>query len=475
MPRFPREFLRVALAALPLLWTSAFGATEGEKATRRGAAPTIEAIAPGDIPMRADADERFVQEVMDRARRPDPAQKLAAPLESMTAGIQKLSQTFKKDELQSLPAMRLESLERHWKFYDKQLGEWRAELQRITAKYADDAAELAKRRAAWEATRDAAVTSSLAPALAERVDATLAEIGAAEKAVSVPLDNLLRLARRGNAVQQAVDSGEKGVDAAIKYFDRRLLMVDAPPLWKAWQDRALSGGGIETMKVGLDIERDFLAEYNARYQAKQTLINVGALLLLPLLIWLSYRSRRLVSDDADLKSSVQVLLRPISSWLVVVLVGLLFLEPDAPIIRHETALLLALIPVLRLLPRQVYAALGPWPYIVTGLYVVDELGFLLVGEPVLHRMHQFAVGALTLGALLWLLLRRRGSARTTSQLTHSKVIRAFAWLAAAALALALIANLLGNVSLAEMLTSGVLDSLMSRSLFMPVRRYSMRS
>ncbi len=462
MPRFSRELLRLAFAVAPLFWTSASVAAAttppADKAPAPAAAPAIEAIAPGDIPMRADTDERFVQEVMDRARQPDPAQKLAAPLESMAIGIQKLSQTFKRDELQSLPAIRLESLERHWIFYDKQVADWRANLQRVTAKYSDDAAELAKRRAAWEATRAAAVTNSLAPALAERVDATLAEIGAAEKAVSVPLDNLLRLARRGNAVQQAVASGEKGVDAAIKYFDRRLLMIDAPPLWKAWQDRTLSEGGFETMKVGLEIESDFLAEYNARYQAKQGLINLGALLLLPLLIWLSYRSRRLVSDDADLKASVQVLLRPISSWLVVVLVGLLFLEPDAPIIRHETALLLALIPVLRLLPRQVYAALGPWPYIVTALYVVDELGFLLVGEPVLHRLHQFAVGALTLGALLWLLLRRGVSSPTTNHVTHSKLIRAFAWLAVAALAVALIANLVGNVSLAEMLTSGVLDS-----------------
>ena len=457
MPRFPRELLRFVLVVAPLSWTCAFGATDQKEPASAASPPAVEAIAAGEIPMRADADERFVQEVMDRARRPDPTQKLAAPLESMTAGIQKLSQTFKKDELQSLPAMRLESLERHWKFYDKQLAEWRSELQRITSKYSDDAEELAKRRAVWEATRSAAVTTSLAPALAERVDATLAEIGAAEKAVSAPLDNLLRLARRGNAVQQAVDSGEKGVDAAIKYFDRRLFMIDAPPLWKAWQDRTQTGGGIETMKVGLDIEHDFLVEYNARYAAKQRLINLGALLLLPLLIWLSYRSRKLVSDDPDLKASVQVLLRPISSWLVVVLVGLLFLEPDAPIIRHETALLFALVPVLRLLPRQVYAALGPWPYIVTALYVVDELGFLLVGEPVLHRLHQFAVGALTLGALLWLLLRDVRSP-VPRRFAHSGTIRAFGWLAAAALAAALIANLLGNVSLAEMLTSGVLDS-----------------
>ena len=81
-------------------------------------------------------------------------------------------------------------------FYDAQLAEWRGQLQRITADYSEAAAELAKRRAAWEATR--AIAADLAPALIGRVDSVLAEITLAEKALSLPLGDQLKLARRGN-------------------------------------------------------------------------------------------------------------------------------------------------------------------------------------------------------------------------------------------------------------------------------------
>jgi small-conductance mechanosensitive channel len=453
-----RHTLRVAFVGLSLLGAGAYGADAPAPAEAKPAAPEIQPIAPAEIPIRADADERFVQDVMSRARQPDPAAKLVAPLDELTAGISKLSQTFKRDELKSLPAIRLESLDRHWDFYLVQLKAWRSDLQAITARYSDDAAELAKRRAVWEATRTAALGSGLAPALDERIGQVLAEIDAAEKALSTSLDSQLRLAQRGNTVQQAAEAGKKAVTSAIAYFDRRLFIVDAPPLWQAWTDRTPSQKGVDTMLVGLAIERDFLAEYNARYDTRLWVLNIAALLLLPLMFWLSARSRRLVSDDADLKSSAQVLLRPISAWLVLVLVGVLFFEPDAPMIRHETALLLALVPILRLIPSAAYRALGPWPYILTALYLLDELGFLLVGSPLLHRLHTFAIGTLTLGAILWLLLRSKGRATPEDQTAQSTFVRTMAWLAAAAIVVALIANLLGNTSLAEVLTSGVLDS-----------------
>jgi len=453
-----RHTLRVAFVGLSLLGTGAYGADAPAPSEAKPAAPEIQPIAPAEIPVRADVDERFVQDVMSRARQSDPAGKLVVPLDELTAGISKLSQTFKRDELKSLPAIRLESLDRHWDFYLVQLKAWRSDLQAITARYSEDAAELAKRRAIWEATRTAALGSGIAPALDERIGQVLAEIDAAEKALSTPLDSQLRLAQRGNTVQQAAEAGKKAVTTAIAYFDRRLFIVDAPPLWQAWTDRTPSQKGVDTMLVGLAIERDFLAEYNARYDTRLWVLNTAALLLLPLMFWLSARSRRLVSDDADLKSSAQVLLRPISAWLVLVLVGVLFFEPDAPMIRHETALLLALVPILRLLPKVAYRALGPWPYILTALYLLDELGFLLVGSPLLHRLHTFAIGTLTLGAILWLLLRSKGRATPEDKTAQSTFVRVMAWLAAAAIVAALIANLLGNTSLAEVLTSGVLDS-----------------
>ena len=460
MRRFFRLIACLLLAASPLAGFDAAGASLGvakpAPAPVAAAPAAIEPFAAVDIPMRADADERYALEAMARARQPDPADKLAPQLDALAADIRKLSEAFKRHELQSLPAIRLQSLERHWNFYDIRLAAWRGELQRITARYSEDVAELARRRATWEATRAAA--GGLAPALSERIDSILAEITLAEQALSSPLDTQLRLARRGNSVQQAVDSGTKAVTAAIKYFDHRLLMIDSPPLWEEWRNRTPSDKALSTLLVGLNIESDFLKEYNATYETRLRVLRVAALLLLPLFIWLSRRSRKLVSDDPELQASARVLLRPISSWLVVVLVGVLFFEPHAPILRHQLALLLALVPVLRLLPRKVYAVLGPWPYIVTALYLLHQLGFLFVSVPLMLRMHLLLIGSLTLLAVLWLLLRRKGRTREPGEPKQLAIVRAFGWAAVVALLVALVANVVGNVSLAEILTGGVLDS-----------------
>jgi potassium-dependent mechanosensitive channel len=465
MRRFSCLMTCLLLAAAPLAGFDAAAASFGAAkpvvapaaAVPAAAAPAaIEPIAAIDIPTRADADERFAQDSIARARQADPADKLAPQLDAMAIAVRKLSETFKRDELQSLPAIRLQSLERHWKFYDTGLAAWRGQLQRATARYSEDVAELARKRASWEATRTTGV--ALPPALSERIDSIIAEIALAEQALSGPLDKQLRLARRGNSVQQAVDSGETAVASAIAYFDRRLLMADSPPLWEEWQDWAPSDKSLSTLLVGLEIERDFLTEYNAAYKTRLLALRVAALLLLPFFIWLSRRSRNLVSDDPELVSSAQVLLRPISSWLVVVLVGVLFFEPHAPIIRHQAALLLALVPVLRLLPRKVYAVLGPWPYIVTALYLLQQLGFLFVAVPLMLRLHLLVIGALSLMTVLWLLLRRKGRSGEPGEPRHFAVVRVFGWASVAALLAALVANLMGNVSLAEMLTGGVLDS-----------------
>ncbi len=456
MRRSHRLLAGILLTTSMLVAWQAVGAPEDNAKAPAAAGPVVEAIAPADILVQADADERFIEEQLSLARQPDPASKLVPRLDALAAGVLKLSDSFKQDELRLLPAVRLESLERHWMFYDSQLAEWRVQLQRVTARYSEAAADMASKRAVWEATRRSA--GDLPPALANRVEAVLAEITRAEQALSGPLDNQLKLARRGNAVRQEIDSGAKAVASAIDYIDRRLYMIDSPPLWEAWAESKPSTLGLTSLRMGLQIESDFGSEYSAAYKDRLRALHIGALLLLPLIIWISRRSRKLVSNHPELKSSVHALLRPISSWMVVVLVGVLFLEPHAPIIRHQAALLLALIPVLRLLPQKVFAVLGPWPYIATGLYLLSQLSFIFVGVPLLHRLYLLALGLLTVVPVLWLLLRRNGPGQGAGQPRQFKTVRVFGWLSVAALSVALVANLLGNVSLAEMLTDGVLAS-----------------
>jgi small-conductance mechanosensitive channel len=114
------------------------------------------------------------------------------------------------------------------------------------------------------------------------------------------------------------------------------------------------------------------------------------------------------------------------------------------------------------LPPRIFEILGTWPYVATALYVAYRLSFLLLGQPLYYRLYLLGVAVLTAGALVWMLLSRRArekKAGTPVERSRLESLLTFiGWAAVAALLVATGANVVGNVTLAEMLTGGVLDS-----------------
>lgn len=446
-----------ALSVSLLAWPSLAGAQDAP-AIAAPAKSGPEVVVPADIPVRADADERFAQESIERSQGRDPTAGLQKRLDALADSVRAEGQFFKRDEMKLLSIARLESLERHWNFYARQLEGWRRDLKDATSQYNEDAAELSRRRANWEATRTSADAAALAPALANRVDSTLAQLARAEQAVSGPIDRQARLSRRANAVESSINAGQKAVAAAIAYNDSRLTRIDAPPLWQLWRDPKTSGSALQSLRAGLAVEQRFLDEYAAATADTQFRKNVVALLMLPLLLWLSVRSRRVVSDDPEIQASTRVLRRPISSWVILLMMGVIVLQPEAPVLLHQIALFIALIPVLRLLPPRVYEVLGPWPYIATGLYLLRQLSFLFIANPLHYRVFLLALTLLTAALLAWVLWRARPRPGDAPLSVGRRVVRATGALAVLVLLVSAIANWFGNVTLAEMLTGGILDS-----------------
>jgi small-conductance mechanosensitive channel len=443
------------LSVAALGWSCLISAQDAPAPAAKGGP---EVVVPADIPMRGDADERYARDVIQRSRGEDPTAKLQKRLDALAESVRQEGQHFKRDEMKSLSIARLESLERHWNFYGRQLEAWRRDVKEATSPFTEDAAELGRRRANWEATRAAADSAALAPALANRVDSVLAQIALAEHAVSGPIEKQVRLSRRANALEGSISAGQKAVAAAIAYKDSRLTHLDAPPLWVLWRDPQTTGSALQSMKAGLAVEQRFLDEYSAATADAQLRRNVVALLLLPLLVWLSTRSRRVVSDDPEIQASTRVLRRPVSSWIILLMVSTVVLQPDAPVLLHQLALFIALVPVLRLLPPKVYDVLGPWPYIATGLYLLKQLSLLLIANPLHYRVYLLGLSLLTAVLLVWLMWRARPRAGDPPLPTARKWVRFAGAVAVVALLVSAVANLFGNVSLAEMLTGGILDS-----------------
>lgn len=438
------------------------GTGTGATAVAESAAPTPVDVA--DIPAQADVDQRLAERVLTTTRTAitgtsSPADAFAVRLATIERAVEDPFWRFSSAELQSLPVPRLESLSRHWRFQARQLAQWQDELRRTTTRQAGDAAGLAVRREAWEAT--AAAGQEMPAALRQRVDEVTAQLARAEAALSDPLARLIALGRRGSAVDARIQTAHGRVTDAIDAYDARLLRADAPPLWRMATTAAVGASdATDVIRSGLAIEARFATEYvhgdaGRGLRALQTLLSCT----LPLLLWLAWRSRGPIAAGQVSRTEATVLSRPVSCWLLLVVIGVFVFQPDAPMLTHQLALLAAVVPVLRLLPAPSRHLLGPAPYVASVLFLLLRLGFVFLTSAAAYRFYILALTVLGLAAAGWLLWRARRHGHAAHAGRLGRALRAAVHIGAGLLAIALVANVLGNVSLAERLTGGTIDSL----------------
>jgi len=449
----------LVLAMLQLFVPSAM-AQDATPAEAPESTPAPEAIATADIPERADADASFAQDVIERSQRDDSVASLQPRLDTLTQTVFRQRTQFKRDVLRQLPVVRLESLDRQWHFMAQQLSDWRALLEQRTSPYLEDAERLGRRKAEWRATRTAAEVEGVPTALLDRMTSVQSQLDQAEQAISMPIDALITLRRRAARVAANIEAAQKEVTNAIAYSDGRLAKIDAPALW-AMRDRAPESIASAT-EAGLQIESDFMREYG---QAKRGALRVYSFVsaaLLVLLVWLSFKVRKLAADDPRTRASIRVLRRPVSAWLLMVMTGVLLFEVDAPIFLHQFAYFVMIVPLLRLLPARVYELLGPWPYVVSALYLLNLLSIFFLSNSFFRRLYFLGLALVAAALLIWFLVRRHPAAQSSAPdhepSVSMKLLRMAGGLAVISLSISVGANVFGNVSLAEMLTEALLTS-----------------
>ena len=457
MPLARRCWMVWLLFAAAPLWAQVPAAlTPGTEAPQPAATPpALQAVDADAIISRADTDERLALSAIERASAAHPSVALAPGLEVIARSVDARLQQFTPAQLRMLPIMRLESLDRHWRFDARRFARWREAMKLATAPYASDVAAVAQRRAAWQLTR--AQAGNLPPVLVARIDAVIDLLARAEQALAVPLGHQVELGTRANALESRLDEGQEAVSAAIGYIDRRLLRLDVPPLWRASSRAdAAAGAGATDIATGLRIETEFAAAYSEANFSNQVATHVLQLLLLPLMLWLWRRSRPAIAAGEMDASAARVLSRPWSTWLLLCMLATLAFEPDAPVLTRHIAMLIALVPVLRLLPPGARRWLDVWPYVATGMYLLSGLGFVFLGSGFAFRLYTLFVSCVGLAATGWLLWRAKRHADSTGAV--GRALRGAGWMGLLLLAVAVVANVVGNTSLSEMLTGAVIDS-----------------
>ncbi len=444
----------VSLLVAILGWGPAGPVLAGEAPNPSPATDTVIPLA--EMPSRANADERFARQAITQVASTNEALRSLAPqLDVVAKRVEQLQGQFNAEQLRQISAMRLESLDRHWRFESRRFVRWNGQLNSELQSHAQGMVELARRRSEWEASLASAALAEAPQIIASRANEIVGELRAAEQALVTPMESLLALGRRANQIDASLQAGENAVKAAIDFIDTRLLYRDSPPLWQRQRSNASQTDATTSFQTGLSIESEFAREYSADSGINQRALQSFRLLLLVALIWLAWRYRRSGPlAQPQHSNAAQVLGRPVSSWLLLVMLGSVAFEPDAPLMVQQLAMLVALIPVLRLLPAEASHLLGWWPYMISGLFLLENLSFLAMFNTTVYRIFQFALTCVALAATLWQLWHSRAKRPMT---TIGRSVRPIACIATALLVVALLANVVGNSTLAEMLTSGVVD------------------
>lgn len=420
-----------------------------------GGAEAAGAIALVDIAERADADEGFARTTMLQAQGIDVVAELRPRLDEIHASVLIKQATSRNINLRVVPIVRLESLSRYWAFDARQFRRWKADYRSASEPLTAGADQVSRRIAAWEATRAALPVGSLPAALSARIDVVIQELSAARQALSAPISAQIALGRSANRLEADIQSGQESVGRAIAYIDKRLLRMDAPPLWRAGGGQASAGSNV-AIDHAMDMETRFLRQYAAANLPNQRALQMMQLLLLPLLLWLAWRVRARAGAVDD--NSTRPLRRPIASWILLAMIGVLVFEPDAPMLLVQLAIAMTLVPVLRLLPGDMRKRLGWWPHLAVALYLLLRLATVPLAGTDWYRWSLLGFALVVMAATLGLSWQLRRKTRAAGAGRLEQVVMVAGWVVLGALAVSVLANAVGNVSLAEMLVTGVVES-----------------
>jgi small-conductance mechanosensitive channel len=360
--------------------------------------------------------------------------------------------------------MELEDEQRYWSVRGQQYAEQRKLLTGRAASLEEQMRLLDSEQAEWMATWVQIHKMPGIDAVIGRVRQELDGIQTTRTQALEQLNLVLTLQNQVSQQDQVISDAVVRVRQARERERSRLLQRDSRPLWKSGEPREGELGVGPSFRRSLDQSFGMTEEFLAANKLNLFILLLCYVLALVGIFELRIRSARGGPPDTSREAEV-LLARPFSIALLVVLLGGTELATFAPISIAFMIYLLYIIPVLRLLALLIQPQLRTFLYVLAAFYALVAANLMLRLPPELRRQ---AHALFMLSALLSFGWLSRPS-RTRELVMSRRTLRIFTIGVRACLALlaiSLIANIAGFVSLAQVLgLAALLGPFMASGLY----------
>ena len=446
-----------------LLWAAERAKTAPQASETKPAPSQTVAISASEVIPRAEQALRSLQETrFDLAADSESA---LNSLEKEIADFAEKSDKRWQSEAEiigvSRSLQRINDALREWSLDQSQLDRWDRALARRSQALVAQEDDVRIITETWEATREAGKQQAYPKVALQKVTEVLREADAVRGLIRGAMAKLLGLQIQLANRRDILNKIRSDIDKAREESGRQLFVLDSLPLWQARfsaesQD-VIRTQAIQSVQRLADDVRDFSTKYRDR-------ILWHAVFLAVLVLLLRFLRRGPAAQAVEQLggSGLFVLDRFLASSFLLALMAVPLFYPGASSAVLRIAVLPAVIPAAALLPRLLPRYFRHAVYWLAAIYVVNFLRYLLPGDWLFTRLLLLtsAAGGF-IGAGLFL---RSHAAELSASGFKERLILLVSRIVALLFAGSVVSNVVGNVTLADLLVDMPVRSAYSAAL-----------
>ncbi len=373
----------------------------------------------------------------------------------------KLRSSWIYQSLNSLSTRKLQKLSHDWNMQLNKIKAWKEPLLERSEVLDEDSRQLDDMAELWKITSESSVANKAPEVIQERTKSTLDQIRQIKtKAIEQIKESLTfkdQIAEQELEITKLIGL----IHNAEAISRTRLLMFDSPPLWKTIQVvEGVPGFGsqiLESCVSFLKMNKEYFKTNKGRCSLH--IVIFMAFLAVTIYFFLRNRRNRLFEEvDKDLKSSSFFISCPITTAFLISLFFGAFIHINRPAAFGELIILLALIPILKLVPGIFSSELNKPIYFLTGLCFLNVAGSIVGDYILVQRLLLFLMSIIIVPMLAWWLRPQSQIYKIKSRLTFRLSI-IFCSLILFISLVSLVTNLIGISNLGYVLTYGMMNIL----------------
>ena len=360
------------------------------------------------------------------------------------------------DKLDEKFTRSLKDLRQRWGAKHKQVLEWQKIIEDRSTNLDEEKAKFENIKATWKRTYDNAKKEKAPEDLLKSIRNIQTQLTLKGKDLIKRSNTLLSYQSRIAEVNIELSNIVVKLDDALNLRRTEIFTRDAPPLW------AIVIESPDTVSLTNQVE-DIWVLYKRSVsdfietESDKLIYDLLVFILFFLFVYgLKYFSRSIEAEDSAVKFAVKLLDRSLAVSLLIFLIFSSLLYTDAPDVLKSLIKITMLIPLLRILSHIINPLLKAPLYGLSILYVLNQFQDIAVIDSFLGRLILLLLTILAIAGLIWIIR----SKVFEKSFEGKKALGYVSFGNRAALTLisfALIGNILGYVSLANLLVSGTLN------------------